>query len=118
VFEKLTGRDIYDALETDLARPIGMQDFDRSLQKKRDAKRSIYPAYPMHLSTRDMARLGYLMLRGGNWNGRRLVPKGDTHARRRRTLRQQLHSVVVRLLVVRLFGWGKQSLECEAHLQL
>ena len=34
VFEKLTGRDIYDALETDLARPIGMQDFDRSLQKK------------------------------------------------------------------------------------
>ena len=76
VFEKLTGRDIYDALETDLAKPIGMQDFDRSLQKKEgDAKRSIYPAYPMHLSTRDMARLGYLMLRGGNWNGRQLVPK-------------------------------------------
>jgi CubicO group peptidase (beta-lactamase class C family) len=76
VFEKLTGRDIYDALETDLARPIGMQDFDRSRQKKEgDAKRSIYPAYPMHLSTRDMARLGYLMLHGGNWNGRQLVPK-------------------------------------------
>jgi CubicO group peptidase (beta-lactamase class C family) len=28
----------------------------------------------MHFSTRDMARLGYLMLRQGNWNGRQLVP--------------------------------------------
>ncbi len=80
VFEKLTGRDIYDALETELARPIGMQDFDRSLQKKEgDAKISIYPAYPMHLSTRDMARIGYLMLREGNWNGRQLVPKDWVH---------------------------------------
>lgn len=80
VFEKLTGRDIFDALETDLAKPIGMQDFDRSLQKKEgDAKISIYPAYPMHLSTRDMARLGYLMLREGNWNGRQLVPKDWVH---------------------------------------
>jgi CubicO group peptidase (beta-lactamase class C family) len=57
VFEKLTGRDIYDALETDLARPIGMQDFDRTLQKKEgDSKVSIYPAYPMHLSTRAIWR--------------------------------------------------------------
>jgi hypothetical protein len=80
VFEKLTGRDIYDALETDLARPIGMQDFDRTLQKKEgDSKVSIYPAYPMHLSTRDMARIGYLMLREGNWNGRQLVPKDWVH---------------------------------------
>ena len=29
VFEKETGRDLYDALESDLAKPIGMQDFDR-----------------------------------------------------------------------------------------
>ena len=33
-FEKLTGKDIYDALETDLARPIGMQDFDRTQPEK------------------------------------------------------------------------------------
>lgn len=75
-FEKMTGKDIYDALESDLARPIGMQDFDRSLQKKEgDAKRSVIPAYPMHLSTRDMARIGYLMLREGNWNGRQVIPR-------------------------------------------
>jgi CubicO group peptidase (beta-lactamase class C family) len=36
VFEKLTERNIYDVLESDLAQPIGMQDFDRSKQQKRD----------------------------------------------------------------------------------
>lgn len=76
IFERLTGRDIYDALETDLARPIGMQDFDRSKQRKAgDLKRSMYPAYHMWLSTRDMARLGYLMLREGNWAGRQVIPR-------------------------------------------
>ncbi|MGB9604648.1 MAG: serine hydrolase domain-containing protein, partial [Bryobacteraceae bacterium] len=76
IFERLTGRDIYDALETDLARPIGMQDFDRSRQQKSgDLKRSMYPAYHMWLSTRDMARLGYLMLREGNWAGRQVIPR-------------------------------------------
>jgi CubicO group peptidase (beta-lactamase class C family) len=31
-------------------------------------------AYPFFLSTRDMARLGYLMLSRGNWHGQQLVP--------------------------------------------
>ncbi len=76
VFEKLTGRNIYDALESDLARPIGMQDFDRSKQQKSgDLKVSMHPAYHMWLSTRDMARLGLLMLREGDWNGRQVVSK-------------------------------------------
>ena len=76
VFEKMTGIDIYDALEKDLARPIAMQDFDRSLQKKEgDEARSIYKAYPIWLSTRDMARFGLLISRGGDWAGKQLVPK-------------------------------------------
>ena len=76
VFEKETGRGIYEALETDLARPIGMQDFNRSAQRKSgDLARSMHPAYHMHLSTRDMARVGYLMLREGHWAGREVVPQ-------------------------------------------
>ena len=53
-----------------------MQDFYRAGQHKDgDTTRSIHLAYPFVLSTRDMARLGYLMLRDGNWNGKQLVPR-------------------------------------------
>ena len=76
IFEKCTGRDVFDALESDLARPIGMQDFERERHRKGgDLKRSIYPDYHMHFSTRDMARIGYLMLREGNWDGRQVIPR-------------------------------------------
>jgi len=76
IFEQETRQSIYDALEKDLARPIGMRDFDRSThQRQGDATRSIHLAYHMNFSTRDMARLGYVMLRGGEWNGRQLVPR-------------------------------------------
>ena len=75
IYERQTGRNIYDAIEADLARPIGMQDWRRDLQRKEgDTTRSVHPAYPMWFSTRDMARLGYLMLRGGNWAGTQIVP--------------------------------------------
>jgi CubicO group peptidase (beta-lactamase class C family) len=75
IFEKETGRNIYDALESDLARPIGMQDFKREAQiKSGNLTVSMHPAYHIWLSTRDMARLGYLMLREGTWAGRQIVP--------------------------------------------
>jgi CubicO group peptidase (beta-lactamase class C family) len=76
VFEKLTGRDIYDALEENIARPIGMEDFDRARQKKSgNATVSQYPAYHVWLSTRDMARLGLLALRDGMWGERQVIPR-------------------------------------------
>jgi CubicO group peptidase (beta-lactamase class C family) len=79
VFERLTGRDIYDALETDLARPIGMQDFDRSRQRKSGSQeRSQHLAYHMWLSTRDMARIGLLMLREGRWRDQQLISRDWT----------------------------------------
>jgi CubicO group peptidase (beta-lactamase class C family) len=75
IFEKASQRNIYDAVEIDLARPIGMQDWRRDLQQKSgDTTRSIHPAYHMTFSTRDMARLGYLMLREGKWNDRQVIP--------------------------------------------
>ena len=80
IFEKETGRDIYDALESDLARPLGMQDFDRTSHRKSgDLRRSQHLAYHMNLSTRDMARLGYLMLREGTWAGNQVTPREWVH---------------------------------------
>jgi len=74
-FERMTGKNIYDALRDDLAIPIGMQDFNREQHKKdENPARSQYPSYPIWLSTRDMARLGYLMLRKGKWRDRQVIP--------------------------------------------
>jgi CubicO group peptidase (beta-lactamase class C family) len=76
IFEQETKQSIYDALEKDLVVPIGMRDFDRSTHRRSgDAKRSIHLAYHMNFSTRDMARIGYVMLRGGEWSGRQVVPR-------------------------------------------
>jgi CubicO group peptidase (beta-lactamase class C family) len=73
-FEKLTAKNIYDALQEDLANPLGMQDFHRDQQKKFTSPNSVHPEYAMYLSTRDLARLGLLMLRLGSWNGKQLIP--------------------------------------------
>jgi CubicO group peptidase (beta-lactamase class C family) len=74
-FELMTGKNIYDALQTDIAEPIGMQDFDRERQRKSgNTERSQNLAYHMWLSTRDMARIGYLMLREGRWEDTQVIP--------------------------------------------
>ena len=75
IFEKETGVNIYDAFEAELAKPLGMQDFDRAAHRKSgNLQTSMHPAYHFNLSTRDMARIGYLMLREGSWAGKQIVP--------------------------------------------
>lgn len=74
IFEKLTGKNIYRAFYEDLAIPLGMQDFRLNEQRKRgNKKRSKHLAYHFTLSTRDMARLGQLMLNKGKWNNKTLI---------------------------------------------
>ena len=76
VFEHITKRDIYDELQAQLAIPLQFEDWDRSAQQKAgDLTISKYPAYPIWVSTRDMARMGYLMLHEGSWNGRQVISK-------------------------------------------
>lgn len=75
VFELTTGKNIYDALRDDLAVPLGMEDFDRDQNiKSGNLTASRHPTYHMWLSTRDMARIGELVLRKGSWNGAQIVP--------------------------------------------
>ena len=74
VFEQLTGADIHDALGEQLAGPLQFEDWDRSAQRKSgNLEISHNPAYHMWLSTRDMARIGYLMLREGRWRDQQIV---------------------------------------------
>ena len=79
VFEKMTGKSIYTALEEDIAEPLGFQDWDISKQRY-GGKLSIseHPAYHIYVSTRDMARIGYLMLRKGKWEDKQIIAK-DWH---------------------------------------
>lgn len=75
IFEQQTGLNIYDAFARDFAAPLGLQDFDRAQQRKTQNRRSQHQAYHFYLSTRDMARLGYLMLRDGRWGDTQLLSR-------------------------------------------
>lgn len=77
IFEKETHRNIYDEVERVLAKPLHMQDWDRSLQHKDgDTSKSVYSAYPMWFSARDMARIGVVMLNRGKWQNEQVIPEG------------------------------------------
>ena len=76
VFEQLTKRDIYDEIQAQLSIPLQLEDWDRKVQHKEgDLTVSKYPAYPIWFSTRDMARIGLLMLHEGAWNGKQVISR-------------------------------------------
>ncbi|WP_276503210.1 serine hydrolase domain-containing protein [Terrimonas pollutisoli] len=75
ILEQQTGKNIYDLTDSILAKPLQMQDWKKETQRKTgDTTRSKYLAYHMWFSTRDMARLGYLMLRKGKWKTQQVLP--------------------------------------------
>ena len=76
IFEQYAGRSIYEEIEEQFAKPLGFEDWNIKNQKKYGKKsKSQYPAYHMYFSTRDMAKLGQLMLNEGEWNGQQLISK-------------------------------------------
>lgn len=75
IFEQETGQSIYQAFDKDIAKKIGLEDWDISKQfKAGDSTKSIFKAYHFVLSTRDMARIGYLALRKGKWKEQQIIP--------------------------------------------
>ena len=77
IFEKAAGKTVFAALNEELAKPLQFQDFQVSRQRMMGFEsRSRFLAYHLFLSARDMARLGLVMMRGGEWNGQQVVPAG------------------------------------------
>ncbi|HZF42982.1 MAG TPA: serine hydrolase [Sphingomonadaceae bacterium] len=75
IYERETGRRLYQAFTDDIAEPLGLQDWRADLQQVRnDTGLSRYPAHHFGLSTRDMARLGQVMLDRGRWRNRQVIP--------------------------------------------
>ena len=85
LFELATGARFFDALNHEIAGPLEMQDYRPSDGYYRfEEGVSMHPAFPLRMSTRDLARFGLLYLRGGKWGERQVVPEEwvaqSTHA--------------------------------------
>jgi CubicO group peptidase (beta-lactamase class C family) len=74
IYEKLTHDTVYHAFETQIARRIGMEDYNFAEQEYVTGPDSVHRAYPFRMSARDMARFGLLYLRSGTWCGTKVVP--------------------------------------------
>ena len=75
IYEKATGKDVFQAIRTEIADPIGMQDYrpsDGHYVSGGLATR--YPADPFDMSVRDLARFALLYLHDGRWRDRQVVP--------------------------------------------
>lgn len=74
IFTQLTGKDIFEAIEKDIARPIQMEDYLAEDGSYVEGEESVHNAYPFRITSRDLARFGWLMLNNGNWKGEQVVP--------------------------------------------
>ena len=74
IFEKLTGKNIFEEFEQRIAIPIGMQDYTAKDGIYQTGSGSIHRQYMFSVSARDMARFGHLYLRRGRWGDKQIVP--------------------------------------------
>jgi CubicO group peptidase (beta-lactamase class C family) len=76
IFERRTGKSIFDAFAEEIAKPVGMMDFQAADGEYRyEKEKSPIPSYSFRMSARDLALYGLLFLRNGEWNGKQIVPR-------------------------------------------
>lgn len=76
IYERASGRSIYQALFEDIAAPICMQDYHPDDGRYMSGEVSRHPAYHIALTARDMARFGFLYLNDGRWDNKLVLPAG------------------------------------------
>jgi len=74
IFEKFTGKTIFQGIVEDIATPIQMEHFGDDDDLTFKVPESLHAAYMFKISARDMARFGLLMLRNGKWNRKQIIP--------------------------------------------
>lgn len=82
VLSRVTGRSALDYAKTRLFAPLGIAD----VQWRHDPQGVSAGGAGLYLQPRDMAKLGYLWLRGGAWDGQQILPPGWLAAVRHATL--------------------------------
>jgi CubicO group peptidase (beta-lactamase class C family) len=74
IYQMKTGYGVFDAFYKDIGKPIQMEDYHTTDCYYGYIRESLYPAYRMSLSARDLARFGLLYLNKGKWNGKQILP--------------------------------------------
>jgi CubicO group peptidase (beta-lactamase class C family) len=69
ILEQQPGVQTLDFAKKNLFEPLGISDYQWDLDKQG----VVLGGFGLHLTPRDMAKLGYLYLRGGFWDGRQIV---------------------------------------------
>jgi CubicO group peptidase (beta-lactamase class C family) len=76
IFARVAGQEIGDFMRARVFQPIGIESAGWDLQGGAGHLGPHSNAHSgLRLSARDFARLGYLLLHGGEWNGKQIVPK-------------------------------------------
>jgi CubicO group peptidase (beta-lactamase class C family) len=70
IIQRSSGKDLYDFARASLFGPLGISD----LRWERDPEGLPIGGWGLRLSPRDMAKLGYLYLHEGLWEGKQVVP--------------------------------------------
>ncbi len=73
IYEKASGKKIFDAFENEIAIPLGMEDYRTEDGVYDYIPESRHPAYLFKMSSRDLARFGLLYLNKGQWNETQIV---------------------------------------------
>ncbi|MES2179789.1 MAG: serine hydrolase [Gemmatimonadota bacterium] len=74
IYRRSTGEDIFQAINTRIAGPIGMQDFRPTEGEYYFEEPSEHPGFIFRISARDLARFGVLYLNRGRWGERVVIP--------------------------------------------
>jgi CubicO group peptidase (beta-lactamase class C family) len=91
IYAQVTGREIDEVMDERIFRRIGVQNY---VWNRNGGAGNLgphtNPISDMHISARDLARFGYLVLRNGNWEGEQLIPPGWTEVAARTSQRLNL----------------------------
>lgn len=73
--ERAAGQGVFELFAERIAAPLGMEEFDPARSYyEREPRNSRFPAWEFRISTRDLARFGQMILDGGRYAGREVVP--------------------------------------------
>ena len=73
LYRQLTGEEIFSAFATHLAKPLQLEDY-REFDGYYLNSESEHAAFQFRMSSRDLARIGLLYARQGNWRGKQIMP--------------------------------------------